>query len=477
MTGRYHLEYAWIGTLTGGAPRLEADVLVEVADGRFAAVTPGVPAGTAATDGGLRLPGLTLPGLANAHSHAFHRALRGQATRGRAGGGTGSFWTWRDGMYAVADRLDPDTYYRLARAVYAEMALAGITCVGEFHYLHHAPVGVPYPDPNAMGLALIHAARDAGIRITLLDTLYLTASVDGAPALGIQQRFSDGTPDAWAARVAALSASDPAGQPHVRVGVAAHSVRAVPPDALATVVASAAGRPVHVHLSEQRAENDACLAKFGRTPTQLLGDHGFLGPTTTAVHATHLADEDRTLLGDTDTTVCFCPTTERELADGIGPARALVDAGAPLCLGSDSHAVIDMFEEARAIEMHERLRTELRGHFAAAELVVAATLAGHRALGWHDAGAIVPGARADLVTVRLDSVRTAGTDPAAAAVFAAAAADVTHVLVDGNLIVSAGKHTGFDAATALRDAIATVRPPRATASGRAPVVADRTADA
>ncbi|HEY1484786.1 MAG TPA: formimidoylglutamate deiminase, partial [Micromonosporaceae bacterium] len=402
---RFHADLALLPAIRPavGDAHVEADVLIEVTDGVFTAVTPGVPRGVAATDGAIQLRGLSIPGLANAHSHAFHRALRGRTHAGK-----GSFWTWRDAMYRLADRLDPDTYYYLARATYAEMALAGITSVGEFHYLHHGADGRRYDDPNAMGQALIFAARDAGIRITLLDTLYLTAAVDGSPLTTTQQRFSDGTADAWAERVGALVA-----QPHARIGVAAHSVRAVPAPALPQVVAVAGGRPLHLHLSEQRAENAACLARHGRTPTQLLGDAGVLGSATTAVHATHLTDDDRSLLGDTDTAVCFCPTTERDLADGIGPARALVDGGSPLCLGSDSHAVIDLFEEARAVEMHERLRTEMRGHFSAGELATAATVNGHRSLGWADAGAIAVGARADLVTVRMDGPRTAGAQPEA----------------------------------------------------------------
>jgi cytosine/adenosine deaminase-related metal-dependent hydrolase len=179
-----------------------------------------------------------------------------------------------------------------------------------------------------------------------------------------------------------------------------------------------------------------------------------LGPRTTAVHATHLTDTDRADLGDTGTGACFCPTTERDLADGIGPARALVDAGSPLSLGSDSHAVIDLFEEARAVELNERLRSERRGHFAAAELLHAATAAGHAALGWPDAGAIEPGARADLVTVRLDTPRTVGVDPAAI-VFAATAADVAHVVVDGRVVVRDGRHVSIDVVPALADAIGT----------------------
>jgi formiminoglutamate deiminase len=419
----FHAAHAWLGD---GVAR---DVLIEVTDGRFTAVTAGVPAPPGAT----RLTGLVLPGLANAHSHAFHRALRG-----RTHGERGSFWTWRELMYEVAGRLNPDTYFALARAVYGEMALAGITCVGEFHYLHHGPDGTPYDEPNAMGDALIAAARDAGVRITLLDTLYLTSSVDGRALDGVQKRFGDRDFDAWATRVEALK---PGG--HGRVGAAVHSVRAVP----ARHLSAMAGRgTLHVHLSEQRAENEQCLAVYGCTPTELLHRHGLLGPDTTAVHATHLTDDDIKTLGATGTGVCLCPTTERDLADGIGPGRALADAGSPLSLGSDSHAVIDIFEEARGVEMDERLATERRGHFTAAELLRAATA--HAALGWADAGSIAVGHRADLVAVSLDSVRTAGTDPEQA-IYAATTADVTPVIVDGRPFVSGG----FDVAAALRQAI------------------------
>ena len=433
---RYHAEYAWLG-----GPVPVRDVLIEISNGVLVTVRPGASPGAATS-----LPGLTLPGLANAHSHAFHRALRG-----RTHGGHGTFWTWREGMYALAQRLDPDSYHRLARAAYGEMALAGVTAVGEFHYLHHAPGGTRYADPNAMSHALIAAAADAGIRITLLDTVYLTSTVDGQPLAGAQLRFGDTDLDAWASRAGQLRTAE-----HARRGAAIHSVRALPGELIGEFVGHTAALPVHVHLSEQRAENEACEARYGCSPTQLLHTYGALGPATTVIHATHLSDVDRALIGDTDTATCLCPTTERDLADGIGPARALAGAGSPLCLGSDSHAVVDLFEEARAVELDERLHTERRGHFAVEELLRAATVNGHRAIGWPDAGTLAPGQRADLVTVDLRSVRTSGAEPLAAAVFAATAADVTHVVVDGRTVVRDGRHATLDVAGELHDAIAAV---------------------
>ncbi|GLW54050.1 formimidoylglutamate deiminase [Kitasatospora phosalacinea] len=426
----YWAEHAWLPHPNG--PAVQPEVRITVGpDGRIAEVAPGsgpCPAGA------VRLAGLALPGQANAHSHAFHRALRSTVQVG-----SGTFWTWRDTMYRAAAALNPDRYLALATAVYAEMALAGTTAVGEFHYLHHGPDGTPYANPNAMGEALIEAADRAGIRITLLDTCYLSSGF-GAEPNRHQLRFSDGDADAWAERAAALRGAE-----HARIGAAVHSVRAVPAGQLGTVAhwAEARRAPLHVHLSEQTAENDACLAAHGVTPTRLLADHGVLGPRTSAVHATHLTDEDVRLLAGSGTTVCMCPTTERDLADGIGPARQLASAGCPISLGSDSHAVVDPFEEARALELDERLRTRTRGHWTANELLRAGTADGHASLGWPEAGRLEAGALADFCVLALDTVRTVGAPPrlgAETAVFAASAADVRHLVVGGRHVVKDGVH-------------------------------------
>jgi formiminoglutamate deiminase len=437
-------ELAWLG---GDTP--EAGVLVEADDGRIAAVTPGR---SQPPPGATRLGGLTLPGLANAHSHAFQRALRGRTQASR-----GSFWTWRDQMYDVAERLDPDSYLALARATYAEMARAGITAVGEFHYVHHGPGGVPYDDPNALGRALIAAAAQAGVRLTLIDACYLHGGINAA-AEGTQKRFSDGDADAWALRVDELAEDDA-----TRIGAAIHSVRAVDPDSAAAVAAWAArrGAPLHAHVSEQPAENEACVAAYGRSPTALLADAGALTASFTAVHATHLTDGDVGLLGGAAACCCVCPTTERDLADGIGHMNVLAEAGASLSLGSDSHAVIDVFEEARAVELDERLASGERGIHTPAALLRAATEAGHACLGWEDAGRIAPGARADLVAVTLDSVRLAATRPRdalAAVIFGGSATDVRDVIVDGGAVVRDGRHVLVDVERELSDSIAAVAP-------------------
>jgi formiminoglutamate deiminase len=439
----YWCELAWLG-----GERAEPGVAIEVGGEAIDSVTTGV---ATPPPGATRLEGLTIPGLANAHSHAFQRALRGRTQTG-----DGSFWTWREQMYRAAATLDPDRYLALAQATFGEMALAGITAVGEFHYLHHGPGGAPYSDPNAMGGALIEAAAKAGIRITLLDACYLRGGI-GVELNDVQRRFADGSADAWRERIEALSEG-----PTARVGGAIHSVRAVEPEAAAAVAAWAEerSRPLHAHVSEQPAENDACVDAYGVTPTALLDSAGALSKRFTAVHGTHLADDDFELLGTSGAGCCVCPTTERDLGDGVAPARRMIEAGTPLSLGTDSNAVIDMFEEARAVELDERLATGTRGRHRAADLLRAATEDGHASLGWPEAGRIAPGALADLATVSLDSATLAGTEPEhviESLVFAAAPSDVRHVMVGGRFVVRDRAHVSLDVAGDLRAALAAAR--------------------
>jgi formiminoglutamate deiminase len=435
----YHCELAWLG-----GERAAADVVVEVVGDRITSVRPDV-AGPLA--GAVRLAGLTVPGFANAHSHAFHRALRGRTHHGQ-----GSFWTWRRQMYQLAATLDPDRYFALARATYGEMALAGISAVGEFHYLHHGPDGRPYSSPNAMADALVAAAAAAGIRITLLDTCYLRGGPD-AELDDVQRRFSDGTADGWAARVSDLRPG-----PGLRVGAAVHSVRAVDRASIAVVARWAAEHraPLHAHVSEQPAENEQVLAAHGTTPVGVLAAAGAVDERFTAVHATHVTPDDIGVLGAASCSCCVCPTTERDLADGIGPTVALREAGARLTLGSDSHAVIDLLEEARGVELDERLATLTRGRHDPTALLRMATTDGHVSIGWQEAGRIEAGALADLTTIGFHSVRTAGTtadDALATAVFAATAADVRHVVIGGRAVVTDGEHTAMDVPAALAEVL------------------------
>ncbi len=436
----WHAELAWLG---GIAER----VTIEVEDGRITSVVPN----SSPLPGASILRGLTVPGLANPHSHALHRALRARTQTHAA-----DFWAWRRIMYDLVERLDPDSYFALARATYAEMALAGITVVGEFHYLHHDRGGRQYDRPNAMGEALLAAAADVGIRITLIDTCYLQAGVGGDSLEPTQLRFSDGDADAWAARTAELG-----GSPTSRIAAAIHSVRAVDQPAMAVVRdwARARAAPLHVHASEQPRENEECIRATGTTPTGLLAQVGVLGPDTTVVHATHVTTTDIELLGSSATTICLCPTTERDLGDGIGPARALATAGSPLTVGSDMHAVIDVFEELRALEFDQRLVAGRRGLHPPEELLQAATTSGKLALGWDGRG-LVAGAPADFTTVALDSPRTAGATAQTALehlIFAATAADVTDVVVAGRTVVACGRHTSIeDVGAALRDAVSAV---------------------
>lgn len=421
---------------------------IELADGRITRVAAGVGS---PPPGAERLQGLVVPGFANAHSHAFQRALRG-----RTHDEGGSFWTWREQMYALANALNPESMFAVSRAAFGEMALAGVTLVGEFHYLHHALGGSPYPEANAMGAAVIEAARAAGLRLTLLDSCYLHGGI-GRPPEERQLRFCDPSAEDWSTRVDELARSLPEDSP-VRIGAAIHSVRAVDPASAAIVAAWAEERqaPLHAHLSEQPAENEACIETYGDTPAELLFQSGVLSERFTAVHATHVSESDVTRLATAGARCCLCPTTERDLADGIAPALQLRGAGVDLALGSDSNAVIEPLEEARAVELDERLSTGVRGRHSAPELLAAATRGGYDSLGWPGGGVIREGALADLVAFRLGGVRLSGT-PAKDAVdgllFAGAAADVSDVLVGGRFIVRDGEHVALDVARELRDSI------------------------
>jgi formiminoglutamate deiminase len=440
-TQTFHAQWAW----RGGEEAI-SNVRITVSNGVIASVEDGVDAQTS----DVRISGVVMPGFVNAHSHAFHRALRG-----RTHGGSGDFWSWRTPMYEIANRLTPETYGELAAMTFTEMALSGITGVGEFHYIHHQQDGTRYANPNEMGLAMVAASKRAGIRMALLDVAYLHAGLDKPEPLAEQKRFSDGTIDNWLDRVDALGE----GGEGWTVGMAPHSVRAVHPSELEEVVANRHGKVVHVHVSEQPAENVACIAATGKTPTQVLADAGLLGRHFTAVHATHLTATDMSLLCSSHSGVCMCPTTERDLADGVGPASSLSAGGAVLSLGTDSNAFIDMFEEARAVETDERLVTGKRGVHSPASLLIAATSGGATALGWGQYG-IQVGAPADFIALSLDSVRLASFNAANAAahiVHSAAPSDVRDVWVGGRQIVQDHQHlTVSDVVGGLGRAIAAV---------------------
>lgn len=394
---RYHCSVAWTGRA------FENDIVVEVEGDTIGGVEAGVPF----EEGMERLGGVVFPGFANTHSHVFHRLLRGHVA-------DGDFWSWREAMYRVAGSLDPDSYRQVAAATFREMVAAGYTSVTEFHYLHHQPDGRPYDDPNVMADSLAEAAAEAGIRLRLLDTCYLSAGF-GLPPEGVQRRFSDGTAEAWAERVSRWRPP-----PHVEIGAAIHSVRAVSPRQMGVVAEWAHDRAVHVHVSEQQAENSDCLNHYGRTPIQVLADAGVLAPNLTVVHATHVTEGDIALISHSGAAVAVCPSTERWLGDGIGPTAALATVGAALTIGSDSQAVIDPWEEMRLLELHQRLQTGRSGTHPVADLLRAGS----------GGGRLTAGAPADLVSVAVDSPRTAGVDRTGL-VFAATSADVTGVVVGG----------------------------------------------
>ncbi len=393
-----------------------------------------------------RLAGkLLLPGLVNAHSHAFQRLLRGR-TQAPAQGTRDDFWTWRETMYRAAAALDPDGVATASRQCFLEMARAGITTVGEVHYLHHAPDGRPYADPLELALRVVAAAREVGLRIHLLRVGYARPGFN-APAEARQRRFYDPDPDAFLGAVSAL-AERVHPDPLDTVGVAPHSVRAVP-RAWLEAVARARPATVHMHVAEQPREVESCLLEHGRRPVELLHEIGLLDARFTAVHAVHLAAHEIALLGRVS--VCACPLTERDLGDGILPADALAAAGARLCLGTDGQSEIDPLGELRALEGDLRLQRGRRlvlpvtgeGPDALARtLLDVATHGGARSLGL-DVGRLAPGLPADLCAVDLGhpALRGAPDDGLlAAVVFSAPASAVTDTWVQGRRVVQDGRH-------------------------------------
>jgi formimidoylglutamate deiminase len=392
------------------------------------------------------LPGrLLLPGLVDVHSHAFQRTLRGRTQARSPDVEVDDFWTWREAMYRAAMTLDPEGVYLASRQCFLEMALAGITTVGEFHYLHHQPDGKPYADPLELALQVIRAARDVGLRIVLLRAGYTRAGYMAADNPR-QRRFYDASPDVWLSAARDLRTRT-ATDALVTVGIAPHSVRAVPRSWL--VAAKESKEPlVHMHVAEQPEEVVVCQAEYGKRPVELLADVGLLSPGFTAVHAVYTLPHERELLKGAS--VCACPSTERDLGDGVLASDGMARAGVRLCIGTDSQATLDLFDELRMMEGSLRLTRGRRAVLDAPEgpdglgktLLGFASENGARALGL-PTGVLQPGAPADLCTVDLGhpSLQGAPADAlVASVVFGAPAAAVRDVAVQGQWVVRDGRH-------------------------------------
>lgn len=403
-----------------------SQVRIVEAAGRIVRIETGHPA--QAND--LRLH-VVVPGFANAHSHAFHRGLRG-----RTHDEGGDFWRWRLRMYETATGLTPESYRDIAEQVFLEMRDAGYTAVGEFHYVHHRPDGRPYTHHD-MELALTEAAHSAGLRLVLLDACYLRGGKD-RPLSKEQRRFSDGSAVRWLERWHELSSViESYGSPFVSLGAAIHSVRAVSARDLSEIAAGLPGNvPLHAHVSEQVAENDACLLEYGLTPIELLAEHGLVNSRFSAVHATHLSEHDIQLLGAAAANIVMCPTTEADLGDGVGPALELLHAGAELSVGSDQHVVIDPWEELTRLEFDQRLRLQQRGLFSLDTLWAAGSHGGYSSLGlrsqWNRVPGFEVGGLFDAVEIDPESRRLRGAEPMQFPLVARSS-DVTATIVGGNL--------------------------------------------
>ena len=390
----------------------------------------------------IRLAGRAmLPGMINAHSHAFQRVLRGR-TEYRTSNQADSFWTWRELMYSAATRLTPEDIYDASRMAFMEMALGGITAVGEFHYLHHAPGGMAYDDPNLLAKEVIRAANDVGLRIALLRVAYQRSGfqIEANPR---QARFIETDPQVYLQNLERL-ASDVGTQSTAWIGVAPHSVRALRLPYLRDVIefAGAHNLKVHMHLAEQPAEVSACVEEYGRSPVALLDTEGLLSEDFTAVHAIHVTAKAIASFAKSGAMVCACPTTERNLGDGVVPADEYLKRGVQMCLGTDSHAQIDLLEDARELEYHLRLQKLERALVDGTQLFDCATVQGARSIG-APSGALDVGRPADFFTVALADPSIAGAsrdDLLANIVFAASRAAIREVVIGGKPIVSEGQH-------------------------------------
>jgi formimidoylglutamate deiminase len=402
--------------------------------------------------------GWTLPGIANLHSHAFQRAMAGLAERrGEGAAGEDSFWTWRETMYRFASRFDPDTLQAVAAQLYVEMLEAGYTGVCEFHYLHHAPDGRPYADPAAMSNALAVAAREAGIRLTLLPVLYMTGGFDGRPLAERQRRFAHDV-DGYLRLLDALRAQQ---GDRLRIGCALHSLRAVPADAMRAVLDALPGDSrVHVHIAEQTGEVDECVAVRGARPVQWLLDHADVDARWTLVHATHLDGAEVAGIARSRAIVAICPTTEANLGDGFFPLRDYLDAGGRWGIGSDSHVSVSPVEELRWLEYGQRLRTRRRniattpGIPSVGETLLRGVLeSAADSTGFMDA-------QADRMTLDADAPQLAGAcapDVVDRWIFSGNRPLVDRVEVDGEVVVLGGRHRSRDAIAArCREAMRTL---------------------
>lgn len=390
----------------------------------------------------------SLPGIANLHSHAFQRAMAGLAER--MTDPSDSFWTWRETMYRMAARFDPDTLRAVAAQLYVEMLEAGYTAVCEFHYLHHAPDGTPYADPAAMSRALIAAARDTGIRLTLLPVLYMTGGFDGRELNERQRRFGH-TVEAYLRLFETLRAEQ---DETLRVGCALHSLRAVPEQAMRRVLAALpADARIHIHIAEQIGEVQDCLAMRGERPVRWLLDHAEVDARWTLVHATHLEVDEIVGIADRGATVALCPTTEANLGDGLFPLRDYLDAGGRWGIGSDSHISVSPVEELRWLEYGQRLITRHRNIAASADApsVGDTLLAGVRASAAAATGFPDPALAEDRIALDPTVPQLLGATDADRVdrwIFSGNRPAVDRVVVAGRELVTAGRHRDREAVAA-----------------------------